>query len=162
MKKIIYKIPICSFIVAVLFCGISCDNKLDIQQAFPFTVETMPVQTTIATGKTVEIRCDLKSEGQYTGTIYTIRYFQSAGKGSLRMDNGTIFKPNDSCPLNKTVFRLYYTSASTDQQTIDIYVEDNFGEIVQLSFTFTNETAGTGTGTRTGTGTGTGRRIARN
>jgi hypothetical protein len=158
MKKIINKIPICAFIVAVLFCCISCDNKLDIQQAFPFTVETMPVQTTIATGKTVEIRCNLKSEGQYTGTIYTIRYFQSAGKGSLRMDDGTIFKPNDSYPLNKNVFRLYYTSASTDQQTINIFVEDNFGQVVQLSFTFTNETVGTGTRT----GTGTGRRIARN
>jgi len=158
MKMIIYKIPICGFIVAILFCCISCDNKLDIQQAFPFTVETMPVQTTIATGKTVEIRCNLKSEGQYTGTVYTIRYFQSAGKGSLRMDDGTIFKPNDSYPLNKNVFRLYYTSASTDQQTINIFVEDNFGQVVQLSFTFTNETAGT----RTGTGTGTGRRVARN
>jgi len=160
MKRIISKIPICTFIVAVLFCCISCDNKLDIQQAFPFTVETLPVQTTIATGKTVEIRCNLKSEGQYTGTVYTIRYFQSAGKGTLRMDDGTIFKPNDSYPLNKNVFRLYYTSASTDQQTINIFVEDNFGQVVQLSFTFTNET--TGTGTRTGTGTGTGRRIARN
>ncbi|MDD4992824.1 MAG: DUF3872 domain-containing protein [Paludibacter sp.] len=158
MKKIISKIPICPFIIAVLFFCISCDNKLDIQQAFPFTVGTMPVQTTIVTGNTVEIRCNLKSEGQYTGTVYIIRYFQSAGKGSLRMDDGTIFKPNDSYPLNKTVFRLYYTSASTDQQTITIYVEDNFGQVVQLSFTFTNET----TGTRTGTGTGTSRRIARN
>jgi len=156
MKKIILKIPICSFIVAILFCCISCDNKLDIQQAFPFTVETMPVQTTIATGNTVEIRCNLKSEGQYTGAVYTIRYFQSAGKGFLRMDDGTIFKPNDSYQLNKTVFRLYYTSASTDQQTITIYVEDNFRQVAQLSFTFTNETVGTGTGT------GTGRRIARN
>lgn len=149
MKKIIFKIPICGFIVAILFCCISCDNKLDIQQAFPFTVETMPVQTTIATGNTVEIRCNLKSEGQYTGTVYTIRYFQSAGKGSLKMDDGTIFKPNDSYPLNKNVFRLYYTSASTDQQTITIYVEDSFQQAVQLSYTFTNETAGTRTGTET-------------
>jgi hypothetical protein len=160
MKKIISKIPICTFIVAVLFYCTSCDNKLDIQQAFPFTVEIMPVQTTIATGNTVEIRCNLKSEGQYTGAVYTIRYFQSAGKGSLRMNDGSIFKPNDSYPLKKNVFRLYYTSASTDQQTINIFVEDNFGQVVQLSFTFTNETAGTRTGT--GTGTGTGRRIARN
>jgi len=70
------------------------------------------------------------------------------------MDDGTIFKPNDSYSLNKNVFRLYYTSASTDQQTINIYVEDNFRQVAQLSLTFTNETAGTRTGT------GTSRRIA--
>jgi len=148
MEKIIFKIPIYGFIVAALFCCVSCDNKLDIQQAFPFTVETMPVQSTIAYGETVEIRCNLKSEGQYAGTVYTIRYFQPTGSGSLKMDNGMILKPNDSYPLGKKVFRLYYTSASTDQQKIDVYVEDNFGQIVQLSFTFTNKTVDTGTGRR--------------
>ena len=55
------------------------------------------------------------------------------------MDNGTAFKPNDRYPLTKEVFRLYYTSASTDRQTIDVYVEDNFGQTVKLSFNFNNE-----------------------
>ncbi|WP_304237627.1 TraQ conjugal transfer family protein, partial [Phocaeicola plebeius] len=36
-------------------------------------------------------------------------------------------------------FRLYYTSASTDQQTIDIYVIDSFGQVQQLSFSFNND-----------------------
>ena len=40
------------------------------------------------------------------------------------MDNGTVFLPNDLYPLEKETFRLYYTSASTDQQTIDIYIID--------------------------------------
>ncbi len=55
------------------------------------------------------------------------------------MDNGTIFKPNDRYPLNKEEFRLYYTSAFTDQQTIDVYVEDNFGQTVKLSFEFNSQ-----------------------
>ena len=55
------------------------------------------------------------------------------------MDNGTVLLPNDRNPLECEVFRLYYTSASTDQQTIDIYVEDNFGQVVQLTFDFNNE-----------------------
>ena len=55
------------------------------------------------------------------------------------MDNGTVFKPNDRYPLTKDVFRLYYTSASTDRQTIDVYVEDNLGQTVKLSFNFNNE-----------------------
>ena len=55
------------------------------------------------------------------------------------MDNGTVFKPNDRYPLTKEEFRLYYTSASTDQQMIDVYVEDNFGQTVKLSFEFNSQ-----------------------
>ena len=55
------------------------------------------------------------------------------------MDNGTVFKPNDRYTLNKEEFRLYYTSASTDQQTIDVYVEDNFGQAEKLSFEFNSQ-----------------------
>lgn len=42
-------------------------------------------------------------------------------------------------PLEKETFRLYYTSASTDQQTIDVYVQDSFGQLVQLTFSFNND-----------------------
>ena len=140
MKKLVSSIVICAFLIATLFCCASCDNKLDIQQAYPFTVETMPVQTKIVKGETAEIRCELKREGLYDGATYTIRFFQSAGKGSLQMDDGTMFKPNDRYPLDKGLFRLYYTSASTDQQKIDVYVEDNYGQVKQLTFTFNNET----------------------
>jgi hypothetical protein len=128
------------FVIATFFCCSSCDNKLDIQQVFPFTVETMPVQTQIVKGETAEIRCELKREGLYDGATYSIRYFQPAGKGSLQMDDGTMFKPNDRYSLDKGIFRLHYTSASTDQQTIDVYVEDNFGQLKQLTFTFNNAT----------------------
>ena len=55
------------------------------------------------------------------------------------MDDGTVFKPNDRYPLTKDVFRLYYTSLSTDRQTIDVYVEDSFDKMQQLTFSFNNE-----------------------
>ena len=117
----------------------SCDDGVEIRQAYAFTVETMPVQKHIAEGETAEIRCCLLREGRYADTRYAIRYFQPDGKGSLRMDDGTVFLPNDRYPLVKEEFRLYYTSASSGQQSIDVYVEDNFGQCVQLSFQFTNE-----------------------
>jgi len=107
----------------------SCDSELDVQQQYPFTVETMPVPKQLAKGETAEIRCEVKSEGDFDGTVYTIRYFQYDGTGSLKLENGTVFKPNDRYPLTRDDFRLYYTSLSTDRQTIDIYVEDNFGQL---------------------------------
>ena len=122
-----------------VFCLSACDRDLDVQLSYPFTVETMPVQKDIVKGQTAEIRCMLKWEGNFADSRYTIRYFQPDGKGTLRMDNGAVFKPNDRYPLTKDVFRLYYTSASTDRQTIDVYVEDNFGQTVKLSFNFNNE-----------------------
>ncbi|MFQ9502679.1 MAG: DUF3872 domain-containing protein [Alistipes indistinctus] len=117
----------------------ACDDELDIKQAYAFRLETMPVQSRIVRGETAEIRCTLVREGEYDGARYTIRYFQPDGKGELRMDDGTLFLPNDRYPLTREVFRLYYTSVSSDQQTIDIYVEDNFGQCEQLSFKFNNE-----------------------
>ena len=57
------------------------------------------------------------------------------------MDDGMVLLPNDRYPLDREVFRLYYTSECEDQQSIDIYFEDN-GEPAQLfllSFDFNNE-----------------------
>ena len=138
-NKIMNSIWVMGVLALAVFCLSACDRELDVRQSYPFTVETMPVQKDIVKGQTAEIRCTLKREGNFAGTRYTIRYFQPDGKGTLRMDNGTAFKPNDRYPLTKEVFRLYYTSASTDRQTIDVYVEDNFGQIAKLSFNFNNE-----------------------
>ena len=139
MKKILNTIWVMGVLTLAVFCLSACDRDLDVQLSYPFTVETMPVQKDIVKGQTAEIRCMLKWEGNFADTRYTIRYFQPDGKGTLRMDNGAVFKPNDRYPLTKDVFRLYYTSASTDRQTIDVYVEDNFGQIAKLSFNFNNE-----------------------
>ena len=117
----------------------ACDSRLDVQQAYPFTLETMPVPKRIGVGETAEIRCTLVREGEYADARYTIRYFQPDGKGVLRMDDGTVFFPNDRYPLERFSFRLYYTSRSDDQQTIDVYIEDNMGQVVQQSFTFQND-----------------------
>jgi len=48
--------------------------------------------------------------------------------------------PNDLFPLTDDVFRLYYTSHCTDQQSVDVYIEDNFKQVVQKTFSFSNET----------------------
>ena len=138
-KNILNTIGVMGVLSIAVFCLSACDNELDIQQAYPFTVETMPVQKHITKGQTTEIRCTLKRQGRFEEARYTIRYFQPDGRGRLKMDDGTVFKPNDRYPLTKEEFRLYYTSASTDQQTIDVYVEDNFGQTAKLSFEFNSQ-----------------------
>ena len=132
MKNVTYKILMGCYIVASLVLVCACNDGLDIQQAYPFTVETLPVPKKLKVGETAEIRCQLVRSGRYQPTTYQIRYFQP---------DGTVFLPNDLYPLEKETFRLYYTSASTNQQTIDIYIIDSFGQMQQLSFSFNNDSS---------------------
>ncbi len=141
MKKLKRIAVLYTGIIAAVSFAVSCDNELNVQQAYAFSLETMPVQKRIAVGETAEIRCTLVRDGEYDGTHYTIRYFQPDGRGELRMDDSEAFIPNDRYPLDKTSFRLYYTSRSDDQQVIDVYIEDNMGQMAQKSFSFQNENA---------------------
>lgn len=139
MKKIFRNILMGVYLLGAMLLVFSCDDKLDVQQVYPFTVTTMPVQKRIKMGETAEIRFQLHREGYYDETKYFIRYFQLDGKGTLRMADETAFLPNDLYPLPGESFRLYYTSASTDQQQIDVYIEDSHGQVEQLTFAFNNE-----------------------
>ena len=56
------------FVCAVSVILSSCSDELDIQQSYPFKVETMPVPKDIVRGQTVEIRCELKAEGNGLST----------------------------------------------------------------------------------------------
>lgn len=143
MKKIPYCIMTLCCMAAAFFCLVSCSSDLDIQQEYPFTVEAMPVADKIKNGETVEIRLEIREEGGFSGTVYTLRYFQPDGDGLLKMADGTVLKPNDRYLLNDRKFRLYYTSKSVEEaQTIDLYFENNWGGISQLSFDFNNKDIG--------------------
>ena len=127
-------------IAASFFCFISCSDDLDIQQEYPFTVEAMPIADKIAGGQTVEIRLEINEEGSFFGTLYTLRYFQPDGNGILKMEDGTVLKPNDRYLLGEKKFRLYYTSKNTNEaQTIDLYFENSWQDVRQLSFSFNNK-----------------------
>lgn len=138
MKKIISYI-LYSLLLGAIVCA--CSDDLDVHQAYSFDLVTMPVQKKIVQGESAEIRCQIVKEGEFQDAKFYIRYFQPDGKGELRMDDGLVFRPNDVYPLDRMGFRLYYTSHCTDQQVIDIYIEDSFGQVVQKTFAFQNERA---------------------
>ena len=75
MKNVMYKIIVGCYIVAALVLVTACNDSLDIQQAYPFTVETLPVPKKLKVGETAEIRCQLVRGGDYQPTTYQIRYF---------------------------------------------------------------------------------------
>ena len=126
-------LALCLF-AAVSLTLVSCDDDMDIQQSYPFTVETMPVPNKVTKGQTVEIRCELKKTGDYANTLYTIRYFQFEGEGTLKMDNGITFLPNDRYLLENEKFRLYYTAEGDEAHNFIVVVEDNFSNSYELEF----------------------------
>lgn len=122
-----------------MLLAFACSDDLDIRTRYVFDLEIMPIPKKVVEGETVEIRCTIVKEGDYAENRFYIRYFQPDGKGVLRLDDGRILQPNDLYPLKNEVFRMYYTSTCTDQQTIDIYIVDSFGQTVQKTFAWQNE-----------------------
>ncbi len=73
-RKFTFKTLTLCLLAILSFAFVSCNDDMDFQQSYPFTVETMPVPK-----ETVEIRCDMKKTGDFANTLYTIRYFQFEG-----------------------------------------------------------------------------------
>ncbi len=105
-------------------CFSSCSDDLDVQQSYPFTVEVMPYAEKIVKGQTVELRFEIRPEGNYTNTLYTIRYFQYDGEGTLKLVDGPVLVNNDRVLLESKTFRLNYTAKSSDAHKFLVVVED--------------------------------------
>ncbi len=139
MKRIKTFFGITAWLAAIMLLALACSNDMDINKVYAFDLVCMPVQKKIVQGEVAEIRAQIVKEGEFQDTKFYIRYFQVDGKGELRLDNGTVLLPNDLYLLEKETFRMYYTSHCTDQQLIDVYIEDNHGQVVQKTFSFQND-----------------------
>ena len=144
-------------LAAILFAMTSCSDDLDVQQSYPFTVEVMPFGDKIAKGETVELRFEIRPEGNYTNTMYTIRYFQYDGEGTLKLVDGPTLVNNDRVLLESKSFRLNYTANSSDAHKFLVVVEDNFGSTPwEQTFEFNGKDSdGDNSGTTVGGGIGT-------
>lgn len=129
-----------AILFALVFSLTSCSDDLDVQQSYPFTVEVMPYADKIANGETVELRMTIIPEGNYTNTLYTIRYFQYEGNGSLKMVDGPVLVNNDRVLLESKTFRLNYIAKSSESHKFLVVLEDNFGSTPwEQTFEFNND-----------------------
>ena len=133
MRKIASYI-IYTILIACIACA--CSSDLDLKQSYEFKVTHLPVPKKLKVGETAEIRCQIEHSGYYQNTVYKLRYFQTDGEGTLRLDDGTIFLPNDYYDLDRETFRLYFTAASEEQSNVDIYFFDSAGNSFTLNFSF--------------------------
>ena len=142
-KKSFGVIAILSLVIAAVCSLTSCSDDLDVQQSYPFTVEVMPYADKIAKGQTIELRFEIKPEGNYANTLYTIRYFQYDGEGSLKLVDGPVLVNNDRVLLESKTFRLNYTAQSDEAHKFLVVVEDNFGSTPwEQTFEFNSKDSG--------------------
>lgn len=127
-----------AILFTLVFSLCSCSDYLDVQQSYPFTVDVMPYPDKIVNGETVELRMTIVPEGNYTSTLYTIRYFQYEGKGTLKLVDGPTLVNNDRVLLESKEFRLNYTAKSADSHELLITIEDNYGTKWEQTFEFNN------------------------
>lgn len=128
---------------AIVIFLTSCSDDLDVQQSYPFTVEVMPYGDKITKGETVELRFEIKPEGNYANTLYTIRYFQYDGEGTLKLVDGPVLVNNDRVLLESKIFRLNYTAQSSEAHKFLIVVEDSFNSTPwQQTFEFNSKDSG--------------------
>ncbi len=112
---------------ALVFTLSSCSDDLDVQQSYPFTVEVIPYGDKIKQGETVELRFEIKPEGNYANTLYTLRYYQYDGEGTLKLVDGPVLVNNDRVLLESKTFRLKYTTQSSEAHKLTVTIENNFG-----------------------------------
>ena len=163
MKTILNKISatrafgVLSILFVMMLTLASCSDDLDVQQSYPFTVEVMPFGSKISKGETVELRFEIKPEGNYKNTLYTIRYFQYDGEGTLKLVDGPVLVNNDRVLLESKTFRLNYTANSSDAHKFLVVIEDNFGSTPwEQTFEFNGKDSdGDNSGTTVGSGIGT-------
>ena len=75
---------IISGIMLTLLCLLGgCDDKLEVQQAYDFSLTSWYLQKTISPDETVEIRLTLNRSGNYEEAGYQIGYIQMEGSGEV-------------------------------------------------------------------------------
>ena len=138
----------CVAALAVLFLY-ACNDKLDVQQEYDFSLSCWHLQSAIRKDESVEMRLTLNRSGDFRDTRYYIGYIQMEGKGEVYDKNGTrlvnrelheleTITDLDQSNPNEQVFTHYYKSLSSKISKIRLVVVDSFNQVRTLDISFEN------------------------
>ncbi len=120
--------------MAALLLVSACNDNVDIQQSYPFTVETMPVPKKLKVGETggSTLPASPGTDGLRKQSISSAISSQRGGNAENVRWHG--FLPNDLYPLPGETFRLYYPLHPANQQTVDVCFQDSLGSAAAYVF----------------------------
>jgi hypothetical protein len=123
-------------LIACIVCA--CNDRLDINRNYGYTIKTLPLPKKLKQGESVALEFSILREGNYSGTVYRFRYFQSEGAGILTYQGKNV-PMNRFQDIKSDDFILTYQCACEEQQQLDFVFEDSFGKQVDYTITFTSE-----------------------
>ena len=126
-------------IAAITLLSTGCNDKLEVQQMYEFSVTTMPLQAKIGIIESVKMQFKLIRTQKYDGAKYYYNFFQTAGYGFFSDGNNNNLSPNVNYELKGDTLNLYYTSFSVVKQTIDVTIRDNFNQEHKVTFNFEHD-----------------------
>ncbi|QUT18484.1 MULTISPECIES: TraQ conjugal transfer family protein [Bacteroidales] len=114
-----------------------CDDRLEVRQAYDFSLSSWYLQEGIEPEETVEIRLTLDREGDYREARYRIGYIQLEGDGEVFTADGTRLVNReltdlsgiaglDTTDICRQVFTLFYRNTGEDNPEIRFVAVDNF------------------------------------
>ena len=124
--------------LALLACTFTgCDDRLEVRQAYDFSLSSWYLQEGIAPDETVEIRLTLDREGDYREASYRIGYIQREGDGEvfaadgIRLVNRELTELSgiaglDTTDIRRQVFTLFFRNTGEDNPGIRFVAVDNF------------------------------------
>ena len=115
---------IASSIMLTLLCLLgSCDDKLEVQQAYDFSLTSWYLQKTISPDETVE--------------VYDKKNIRLVNREMQPLDSIAELEGGDPC---RQVFTLFYRNRSSKNAEIKFVAVDNFGQERDLDISFATET----------------------
>lgn len=139
-----------SIMLTLLYLLGSCDDKLEVQQAYDFSLTSWYLQNTISPDETVEIRLTLNRTGDYEEASYNVGYIQMEGSGEVYDKKNVRLVNREMQPLDsiaeldgsdpcRQVFTLFYRNKSSKNAEIKFVVTDNFNQERELDISLGTE-----------------------
>ena len=131
---------IISGIMLTLLCLLGgCDDKLEVQQAYDFSLTSWYLQKTISPDETVEIRLTLNRSGNYeeAGEVYDKKKVYLVNREMQPLDSIAELDDSDPC---RQVFTLFYHNRSSKNAEIKFVIADNFHQERELDISFQSKT----------------------
>ena len=135
---------IISGIMLTLLCLLGgCDDKLEVQQAYDFSLTSWYLQKTISPDETVEIRLTLNRSGNYEEAGYQIGYIQMEGSGEV-YDKKKVYLVNREMQPLDSIAELDDSDpcrqVSSKNAEIKFVIADNFHQERELDISFQSKT----------------------
>lgn len=128
----------------------SCNDRIEVQKTYDFSLSSWYLPTSIAVDEPVEIRFTLDRSGDYHEASYQIGYIQLSGEGAVTDASGAELVSREFIPLTRLpglntanpaayTFSLYYTNRTTKRAELRFIVRDSFGQERLMETVFNNK-----------------------